>query len=87
MLRLQTTFSTLLLFCIMLFSGCTFTTTLPKQPVFNKNLESIRATMDSMVTCEHINVDGNKVTTNGKTEVKLDIAVINGSNLPMTTTG
>ena len=38
--------------------------------------------MHLLVRCEHFNLDGSEVTTNGKKQTQLQVDVINGENIP-----
>lgn len=66
----------------IVFTGCTFTTTTPKNPVFSVTDDSIKAALHSLVTYEHVDINGKTTTTNGKANIELEIDVINGQNIP-----
>jgi hypothetical protein len=62
--------------------GCTFTTTVIKQPVFSISTDSVGIQLNRLVRCENFNLNGAEITTNGKKETILEIDVINGNNIP-----
>lgn len=63
-------------------SGCSFTVTRSKPPAFRISTDSMAIKVDSLVTCEHISVDGSEKTTGGKTSSEVEIEIINGKNIP-----
>lgn len=67
---------------LALATGCTFTTTREKPPVFSGSTDSLGARLNQLVKCEHFNVDGQEKTTNGKKVSYLQVDVINGVNIP-----
>jgi hypothetical protein len=67
----------------MLFgAACTFTTTIPKPPVYGEPLDSLRAQVRELVVCEHFDIDGEEITINGKKRAELSITVVNGRAHP-----
>jgi hypothetical protein len=63
-------------------SGCTFTTTQPKEPVFTTGKDSILKQLNNTVRCENFNVYGSAIVSNGNKSSQLEIDVINGKNIP-----
>ena len=63
-------------------TSCTFTTTRTKTPEFKMSVDSIGSKVNSLVTCEHITLNGAEKTTNGKTSAEMEIDIINGKNIP-----
>jgi len=66
----------------MLFVGCHFTVTNIKTPVFSENADTIRTTLNKMVSCENINLNGKVTSTDGKINSTLEINITNGKNIP-----
>jgi len=66
----------------LLFAGCTFTTTIIKNPIFSASNDSIKAALNKLVTFEHVTLNGQEITTNGKANAEMEIDVINGQNIP-----
>ena len=63
-------------------TSCTFTTTRTKPPEFKLSVDSIEGKIDSLVTCEHITLNGAEKITNGKSSSEMEIDIINGKNMP-----
>lgn len=72
-----------LLFCMVFFTACTFTTSQPKEPVFN-DVEKFENELRNLVTAEQVNVVGQEITTNNKTQSELEVTITNGQNIPPT---
>lgn len=66
----------------LLTAGCTFTVNKPKQPVYAESRDSLQAQIHRLVLCQHFNVGGEEITTNGKKHAELDIEVVNGQGIP-----
>ena len=64
------------------FAGCTFTTTVSKPPVYGEPLDSLRAQLRQLVTCEHFDVEGREITRNGGKREEIDITIVNGQGIP-----
>jgi hypothetical protein len=62
--------------------GCTTTITRQKEPVYAESTDSLQAQLIQLVLCEHFNVNGREVTTNGKVTSALEIEIINGKSIP-----
>jgi hypothetical protein len=80
----------LTLACVLLtlLPACTFTTKRTKIPQFTSSTDSLNSLgrqIGQFVSCEHINLDGNEITANGKTSSELEIDIINGKNVPADT--
>jgi hypothetical protein len=82
-MRFATISFCLLFFCTVLFIGCTFTTSKPKEPVFN-DVAKIQKELKGLVTAEYFNVVGQEITTNKKTRSELEATITNGQNIPST---
>lgn len=76
----------LLLFALLSYSvffvSCTTTITKVKDPAFSLEIKTIQADLKKIVTCQHINLNGKEVTSEGKTTSELEISIINGKNIP-----
>jgi hypothetical protein len=66
----------------LLTPACTFTVNREKPPVFPGPIDSLQARLNQLVVCEHFNLDGKEMTTNGKKKSQLEVDVINGKNIP-----
>ncbi|HEY0356449.1 MAG TPA: hypothetical protein VGC29_09605 [Flavisolibacter sp.] len=66
---------------IALLTGCTFTTTKPKDPVF-KDATAVKKELVYLVDAEAINLNGKEVTSNKETKTEVEINIINGRNIP-----
>jgi hypothetical protein len=62
--------------------ACTTTVTRSKNPVFAAPMDSLQAGLNRLIVFEHINLDGEEVTTNGKPSTRLQIEVLNGKDIP-----
>jgi hypothetical protein len=74
-----------LLFAIVLVVGCKFTTTTStiKDPLFkNQDTLVLEAKLDSLITCERVEIKGRDIKTNGVVSSVLEIDVLNGANVP-----
>jgi hypothetical protein len=71
-----------LLAMMLLLISCTTTITKTKEPKFNATPDSLSVTLNKLVTCQHINVKGEEITTNGKTQSEMEIDIINGKQIP-----
>ncbi|HVX51664.1 MAG TPA: hypothetical protein VHB48_16000 [Chitinophagaceae bacterium] len=70
------------LLLMAVLTGCTFTTTVLKQPSFTVSTDSLGMQLNKLVQCENFNLNGAEITTNGQKETVLEIDVINGNNIP-----
>jgi hypothetical protein len=70
---------------LTLLAACTFTTKRIKNPRFTSSADSLSLPISQYVSCEHINLDGKEVTSNGKTTSEMEIDIINGKNVPTDT--
>jgi hypothetical protein len=68
--------------CIILLASCTFTTARTKDAVFNGDQAKVAKDLDSIVTCEHVNLNGREITINKKADTELEISIINGQKIP-----
>lgn len=66
----------------LLFAACTTTITRIKQPEFAVPADSVAATLNNLVTSQHINLEGKEITTNGKDSTSLEIQIINARHIP-----
>lgn len=66
---------------ITVLSSCTKTTTTVNNPLF-VNEAQIENELIGLVKAENINVSGTKSTTNDKISTELEIAIINGKDIP-----
>ena len=72
----------LLVICItILLASCTMTTTKTKDPDFS-NRNKIQNELVAIVNAENFNLNGKEITTNKKTTSELEIAIINGDDIP-----
>ncbi len=69
-------------FVTLLIAGCTMTTTKTKPPVFNKSTDSLLVNLNKIVSCQHIGINGEEITTNGVPSSEFDIDITNGQNIP-----
>ena len=67
----------------LVFASCEFSTTVSKNPVFSKGIDTVQANLNKMVVCERFGLNGQQVTTNGRASSELEISVINGQDIPM----
>ena len=67
---------------ILLTTSCTTTTTKTKNPSFSGTTDSLQVDLNKLVSCEHINLDGKEISSNGKTTSELEIDIINGQGIP-----
>jgi hypothetical protein len=67
---------------LALLLGCTTTITKTKPPVFALATDSIAADLNALISCEHINIDGKDIVTNGADSSVLVVEIINGKNVP-----
>jgi hypothetical protein len=58
------------------------TTTKTKNPVFSTSKDSLQADLNKIVSCQHIAINGQEITTNGKASSEFDIEITNGKNIP-----
>jgi hypothetical protein len=73
----------LLFICITaLLASCTITTTKAKGPVFS-DMGKVQNELANLVKAENINLNGKEITTNKKTTSELEVAVTNGTNIPI----
>ena len=63
-------------------ASCTTTVTKSKDPAFSKENKTIQEDLKKIVTCQHINLTGKEVTSEGKTTSEIEISIINGKNIP-----
>jgi hypothetical protein len=81
--KYSTTFKFLpLIIVIIISSGCTTSVTRAKNPVFAVENSVIQQNLLEVVTCQHINLDGKEVTTNGTKKTAIEIDVTNGKEIP-----
>ena len=66
----------------LLLISCTTTITKTKSPKFTETNDSLAVTLDKLIRCQHVNVNGEEVTTNGKTRSVLEIDIVNGKQAP-----
>jgi hypothetical protein len=66
----------------LLTAACNFTMTVPKPPVYAESMDSLRAQVRGLVSCEHFDVEGSETTTNGKKRAQLKIDIVNPQGLP-----
>jgi hypothetical protein len=66
----------------VLTAACNFTMTVPKPPVYAESMDSLRAQVRGLVSCEHFDVAGSETTTNGKKRTELKIDIVNGQDVP-----
>jgi hypothetical protein len=71
-----------LLLLLVTITACTFTTTMVKTPVFKVGDRTLDSNLKSLLTYEHVNINGVKKTTNGNSGTFMEIEVINAQNLP-----
>ena len=69
-------------FLLLLFASCTTTITRVRNPEFAGPIDSLQVKLNGMVVCEHFNLDGKEITTNGVAKTQLEIEVLNGKNIP-----
>jgi len=81
-LNITSAISNAILLSAIFLTGCTFTTTTTKQPVFNEDTNTIQAELNKIVSCENINLNGKEMSTNGKKHSELEIDIINAQNVP-----
>jgi len=62
--------------------ACNFTMTVPQPPVYVESMDSLRAQVRGLVSCEHFDVEGSETTTNGKKRTQLKIDIVNGQDVP-----
>lgn len=67
---------------LLVFLACTSTITKTKSPVFASPIDSLQARLNGLIACEHINLLGKEVTTNGKPSTQLEIDILNGKDIP-----
>lgn len=65
----------------MLLTACTFTVTLPKEPVFAIPIDSVAQPLHQLVTCERFDFTGREVTRDGKKMARFELDVINGKGI------
>jgi hypothetical protein len=65
-----------------LIVSCTFTTTRQKRPQFRSGIDTVGHSIDSIVSCQHINMNGVEKSTNGKVVSELEVDIVNGTNIP-----
>lgn len=77
-------FKSFLLCICILFSliACQFTTTNFKNPTFSRDAKSITKDISSVILTQSINVNGEEITTNGKSKSVLTVSLINPQNMP-----
>jgi hypothetical protein len=68
--------------CVLFAAACTFTTTRTKDPDFKVDLNIVQDSLKTLVTCEHINLNGTEMKTDGKISSDLEIKIINGIHIP-----
>jgi hypothetical protein len=68
-----------ILLSIYLISGmsCHFTSTVSKVPSFSIRIDSLSQRLDSLVTCQHINIKGTQNTTDGQTTEEIEVDLTN----------
>lgn len=69
------------LLTLMLLS-CTTTVTRTKKPVFAAPMDSLQTGLNRLIACEHITLEGEEVSTNGKPSTRLQIEILNGKDIP-----
>ena len=69
-------------FALSVCSSCTTTVTKAKAPVFNTGTKVIQEDILRLTKCEHINVSGKEITTEGKSKSTVEISILNGQSLP-----
>lgn len=69
------------LFMLMLLA-CTTTVTRSRNPVFAAPIDSLQTGLNRLIACEHITLEGEEVTTDGKLSTRLQIEILNGKNIP-----
>jgi len=74
--------ATICLMLLFLLFACTTTVTRTKNPVFAAPVDSLQIRLNELVVCEHINLDGQEVVTNGKRSAQIEIDVLNGKDIP-----
>jgi len=67
---------------IFLFAACTTTVTRTKNPVFDIPMDSLARQIKTLITFQHVNLDGRSITTNGKDSSVLEVDIINGRDIP-----
>src|SRR5215475_13404862 len=67
---------------VVVLESCTLTTTVSKPPVYGEPLDSLRAQVRRLVTCEHFDLEGRELTTNGKKREEIDLTIVNGQGVP-----
>jgi hypothetical protein len=70
------------LLLLLLLVSCTTTITKVKQPVFRSPTDSLGGDLNKLVSCQHININGKDIVTNGVDSTVLEIDIINGQNIP-----
>jgi hypothetical protein len=63
-------------------TACTFTIKRPKDPIFTKSVNSLKAELGKLLSAENLRVLGGETTTDGATSSELEIDVINGHPIP-----
>ena len=67
---------------LLMFFACTTTVTRTKNPVFAAPIDSLQARLNGLVVCEHFNLDGQEVSTDGQRSTQIEIDVLNGKGIP-----
>ena len=67
---------------LFFITSCTFTTTMPKQPVFKSDVTQVDSLIMTLVKPEGIDLTGRETSTNGKSVTEMEIDIINGENIP-----
>ena len=63
---------------LLLLFSCNYSTTMPKEPSFSKDNATVAGELRNIVSSEHINISGSKITTNGSsTSSQLIVEFIN----------
>ena len=68
--------------CIVLVSGCTFTTTKTIHPVFTLTPDSISRDINSIIITSETNITGKEISMNGQISTQLIVNLIHSKNLP-----
>jgi hypothetical protein len=63
-------------------TGCTFTKTYLKDPVFSKSTDSTQMDLNKFISYQEISILGKEILTNNKSNSELDINITNGQNIP-----
>jgi cell division protein ZapA (FtsZ GTPase activity inhibitor) len=73
---------TILIILSPYLGSCTYTTKKVKNPEFKIALAEVASNLKTLVSFEHVNINGTEISTNGKISSKLAVQILNGVNIP-----